>query len=154
MNRLLLPLCLLLTIFAQAQITEPLSRKITFWGERFYLGETRISRAQVGRMLERENPEAYAEFQKAGKSQALNAVFGLPGGLLTGYEIGNWVGGGRINAVRGGIGVALFWTSIVFSLQEESHLERAIALHNQRAGKIRLAPGLTSDGGFGLRLQF
>lgn len=156
MNRFLLLLCLLLTApaLAQTQTVEPLSRKITFWGERFYLGQTRISRANVGQMFRLEHPEAYAEFRKAQKSRALNAVVGLPGGVLMGYEIGTWVGGGRINAVRGGVGAALFMAGVVFSLQEESHLERAIALHNQRTGKLRLAPGLTSDGGFGVKLQF
>lgn len=154
MNRFLLSLCLLLTTSALAQTTEPLSRRIAFGGHRFYLGETRISRTKLREMFRLENPEAYAELRKAGDSRALSAVFGIPGGGLVGYEVGNWATGGQLNAVRSGIGAALFLTSIFFDFKSESHLERAIALHNQRAGKIRLAPGLTSDGGFGLRLQF
>lgn len=155
MNRFLLPLCLLATLAAQAQTLEPLSRRPSAWrGPQFYLGETRISRAQLSRMLQSENLEAYQEFQKAQGSRALNIVFGVPGGALVGYELGTLAVGGQLSAVRGSLGAALFLGGFLFSLGEESHLERAVALHNQRVGSLRLLTGPTSDGGMGLKLQF
>ena len=155
MNRFLLPLCLLTALAAQAQTFEPLSRRPSAWRRpQFYLGETRISRAQLGRMLQAENPEAYSEFRKAQNSRALSIVVGLPASVLVGYELGTLSTGGQLNVARSSIGAAFFLGSFLIGLGEESHLERVVALHNQRTGKLRVAPGLTSDGGFGLRLQF
>lgn len=155
MNRVLLPLCLLAAITTQAQTIEPLSRRPSAWRRpQFYLGETRISRARMGRMLQSENPEAYREFQKAQGSRALSIAIGLPGSALVGYELGTVATGGQLNAARSGIGAALFLGGFLFSLGEEGHLERAVALHNQRAGSLRLLTGPTSDGGVGLKLQF
>lgn len=155
MNRFLLPLCLLTAISVQAQTLEPLSRRPSAWRRpQFYLGETRISRAQLGRMLQAEDPEAYSEFRKAQNSRALSIIVGLPSSVLLGYELAALSTGGQFNAARSGIGVAIFLGSFLIGLGEESHLERVVALHNQRTGKLRLVPGLTSDGGVGVKLQF
>jgi hypothetical protein len=137
-----------------AQTTEPLLRRPpnALSSNRFYLGDERISRRKMGQLLQRENPEAYAEFSRARTQRALSAVTGLPGGLLVGYELGAWIGGERINAWRGGIGLGLFLASFIFTQNEESHLERAIALHNQRAGRLRVGP--TTSGNLGLRMYF
>lgn len=155
MNRFLLPLCLLTAISVQAQTLEPLSRRPSAWRRpQFYLGETRISRAQLGRMLQAEDPEAYSEFRKAQNSRALSIIVGLPSSVLLGYELAALSTGGQFNAARSGIGAAIFLGSFLIGLGEESHLERVVALHNQRTGKLRLVPGLTSDGGVGVKLQF
>lgn len=155
MNRFLLPLCLLAAISAQAQTLEPLSRRASAWRRpQFYLGETRISRPQLGRMLQVENPEAYSEFRKAQNSRALSVVLGLPGSVLVGYGLGSLAVGEKPNAAVLGIGAALGLGGFLCNFNAESHLERVVALHNQRTGKLRLVPGLTSDGGFGVKLQF
>jgi hypothetical protein len=156
MNRFLLPLCLLTAISVQAQTLEPLSRRPSGWRRpQFYLGETRISRVQLGRMLQVENPEAYSEFRKAQNSRALSIALGLPGGALVGYYgLGSLVVGEKPNLAATGIGVALWLSGFLFDFKSESHLERVVALHNQRTGKLRLVPGLTSDGGVGVKLQF
>lgn len=156
MNRFLLLLCLLAAaISAEAQTFEPLSRRPSAWRRpQFYLGETRISRAQLGRMLQSEEPEAYSEFRKAQNSRALTIALGLPGSVLIGYGLGSLAVGEKPSAAPIGIGGALWLCGFLININEESHLERVVALHNQRTGKLRLAPGLTSDGGVGLRLQF
>lgn len=156
MKHLLLGGLLFGTLLTQAQTTEPLSRRppSAFSPTRFYLGDERISRRKVGQLLQRENPEAYTEFSRARTHRGLSLATGLPGGLLVGYEAGTWIGGGRVNAWRGGIGLGLFIASYVFTQNEESHLERAVALHNQRAGRLRLGLGPTAQGGLGLQLRF
>lgn len=156
MNRLLLPLCLLTALAAEAQTLEPLSRRASAWRQpQFYLGETRISRAQLGRMLQSENPEAYSEFRKAQNSRALSLVIGLPGSALVGYYgLGSLGVGEKPNIAATGIGAAMLVCGFLFDSKVESHLERVVALHNQRTSTLRLVPGMTSDGGVGLKLQF
>jgi len=155
MNRLLLPLCLLAALTAEAQTLEPLSRRPSAWRRpQFYLGETRISRAQLGRMLQLENPEAYSEFRKTQNSRALSIVLGLPGSALVGYGLGSLAVGEKSNVAATGIGAALWVCGFLFDFKVESHLERVVALHNQRTSKLRLVPGMTSHGGVGVKLQF
>jgi hypothetical protein len=140
----------------RSQTTEPLLRRPAgiFAPSQLYLGEKPISYRKMGRLLERENPEAYAEFRRSRSQRPLQIVTGLPGSFLLGYEVGSLVGGARINALRGGLGLGLFVASYTFMQNEEKYLERAIALHNQRAGRLRLELGPTTSGAAGLRMHF
>ncbi len=114
---------------AQAQNADTLYLKSTFWGNKFYKGDTIYS---INGVLEElaANEQPYNLMLKAKKDNTFAQIFGAAGGLLIGWSVATDLSGGEPNWYLTGIGVGLAAISIPLSFNFIKKANQALQQHN------------------------
>ncbi len=113
----------------QAQNADTLYLKSTFWGNKFYKGDTIYS---INGVLEElaANEQPYNLMLKAKKDNTFAQIFGAAGGLLAGWTVGVILSGGEPKWYVAGIGAGLAIISIPLSINFKKKANQALQQHN------------------------
>lgn len=98
-------------------------------GLRLYQHDRKLSLSDLSATL-KSNPQAFAALQKAKTNNTLAFITGFIGGALIGYEIGNAIGGKKVNGAVIGAGAGFIGISIPFGIGGVRHTRKAVYLYN------------------------
>ncbi|MGE0562546.1 MAG: hypothetical protein AB7O47_12075 [Flavobacteriales bacterium] len=104
------------------------------------------------------NAEALKEIQTAKINHEAAQLFGIPGGFMLGFPLGQVLVGGKPNMVILGIGAGLVLASIPFSVAYSKHAKKGVTIYNEGLkqsdlGRVDFNFGLTQHG-IGLNMTF
>ncbi len=145
---------------SQAQTADTLYLHSTFWGNKFYKGDTIYG---INGVLEElaTNEQPYELMLSAKKDNVFAQLFGAAGGLLIGWPIGTAIGGGEPQWYLAGIGAGLTAISIPLSINFKKKANQALYKHNallmEPSAKWNRKPTYHlgfSGNGLQLRIQF
>lgn len=115
---------------AQSQDDNKLYMKSSFWGNKFFKGDTIISVNQV--LYEMAPNESVYTLMKSAKTDFVFAqILGATGGIMLGWEVGTAIGGGDPNWAIAGVGGGLIGISIPISINFRKKANAAILEHNK-----------------------
>ncbi len=114
---------------SQAQVADTLYLKSTFWGNKFYKGDTIYG---INAVLEElaANEQPYNLMLNAKKDNTFAQIFGAAGGLLIGWPLGTAISGGEPKWYLAGIGAGLVAISIPLSINFRKKANQALHDHN------------------------
>lgn len=97
------------------------------------------------------NPEAYNEMKVAKTNMDVATVFGVVGGILIGYPVGYYLGGGDPPWAVAGVGAGLALISMPFSVAYTKHAKNAVRIYNDElrqtgCNRVDFKLGMTSTG--------
>ena len=124
---------------------------------RFYYNNRNLSTGELREKL-RVNPELIPYLGRARNNQVFNTLFGIPGGVLLGYQIGTAVGGAKINWTIFSVGAGMVLLSIPFHHAVSKNMKSAVLLYNGKRKELSARPPSfhfqLGMNGFGLGLRF
>ncbi|MCF6359362.1 MAG: hypothetical protein L3J29_01215 [Cyclobacteriaceae bacterium] len=114
---------------SKAQVADTLYLKSTFWGNKFYKGDTIYG---INGVLEElaANEQPYNLMLKAKKDNTFAQIFGAAGGLLIGWSVATDISGGEHNWYLIGIGAGFVAISIPISINFKKKANQALRDHN------------------------
>ncbi len=112
-----------------AQTADTLYLHSTFWGNKFYKGDTIYS---INAVLEElaANEQPYNLMLSAKKDNVFTQLLGAAGGILIGWPVGTAIGGGEPKWYLAGIGAGLVAISIPLSINFRKKANQALQDHN------------------------
>lgn len=114
---------------AHSQNENKLRLQSSFFGNKFFKGDTIISVNQVLYEM-RSNESVYNLMKSAKKDFVIAQILGATGGILVGWQLGTAVAGGEPNWVMAGVGVGILAISIPISINFRNKARSAISEHN------------------------
>lgn len=96
---------------------------------KYYQSNNKLTGKQVGNIL-LSNPDATANWKKSRTNLTFAYIFGIIGGAMVGWELGNAISGKDVNGAVIGAGAGLVGVSIVFGINSDRKSKKAISLFN------------------------
>jgi hypothetical protein len=123
-------LVLATTSFSQSVSKDSITLTRKGLGEiKYYQANNKLTGKQVGNLL-LSNPEATATWKKSRTNLTFAYIFGIIGGAMVGWELGNAISGKDVNGAVIGAGAGLVGVSIVFGINSDRKSKKAISLFN------------------------
>jgi hypothetical protein len=118
------------TSFSQSTSNDSITLVKKGLGEiKYYQANNRLTGRQVGDIL-LSNPDANASWKKSRTNLTFAYIFGIIGGAMVGWELGNAISGRDVNGAVIGAGAGLVGLSIVFGINSDRKSKKAISLYN------------------------